>query len=279
MLINGNEWYHYFWFEASCNHQLVVEGDSIINDISYKRIVNNGDECNYPYESFYREDVANKQVFYHYYDTTEILIYDYSLLPGDTIESTYQYYQFSLVLDSISTVIPQHSSSIFVPELMLDHPRIFYLSSTGGSSRSAIWIEGIGNIADPFHPNTPWTAGALGDALLCHFDNTGFRDYHDIYEEESAPCLGPIVSIDEISHQDRSFLVNVFPNPSTEFITIETDIELKDISVLDISGKLLKRYPANKLDEIDMTNFSSGVLFFVFQTVDNKYEIKKIVKK
>ncbi|MEZ4884083.1 MAG: T9SS type A sorting domain-containing protein [Chitinophagales bacterium] len=275
MLNEGSEWYHYFWFEASCNHKLSVNGDTLINGIVYKKVLNMGDLCNYPYETFVREDVNTKQVYIYYYDTIEVMIYDYSLLPGDTIK----YRNYDLVLDSISNILPQYSSCGYVPELFLDNPKIFYFSYIDCNfCGNVIWVEGIGNIANPFEPEFSWTAGNLGDVLLCHYNDTGFRDFHFIFCEEPNPCEGPYVSIQELDYTRDNTFVKIYPNPSSEMVTIETDEILKNIIVYDIYGNLLQQYEIPKNNAIDISKFNNGILLIVFRTNDNAYEVKRVIK-
>ena len=74
MLEEGSEWYHYFWFEASCNHELRVQGDTTINGKDYKVVLNERDLCNFEEKTFVREDLETRQVYLFYFDTTEIMI-------------------------------------------------------------------------------------------------------------------------------------------------------------------------------------------------------------
>lgn len=279
MLNQGSEWYHYFWFEASCNHHLVVDGDTIINNIEYKKIINQGDLCNYPYYTFAREDTINKQVYYHYSDTTEIMIYDFSLTEGDTLRSTFQYSEFDMVLDSISVHLPQYSPCFLPPEVYINEPRIFYLSHVNClHCDQIIWIEGIGNISNPFYSFESWTAGSLGNALLCHFDETGFRDYHYVYCEEPEPCQGPIVSTDEV---EKETLIKFYPNPFSDKVYLEVadDVDfINSIEFYNSEGLLIRRESEILSQNINLSRFNSGLIYVVIRTKNGKVITKKLIK-
>ncbi len=280
MLNEGSEWHHYFWFEASCNHHLIVSGDTIINDIEYKKIINQGDICNYPYFTFAREDSISKQVYYLYPDTTEIMIYDFSLLVGDKIKSTFQYYPFEMVVDSISTNLLKYSPCFLPPEIYLQTPKIFYLSHVNClNCKQVIWIEGIGNISNPFYSYTEWNAGTLGDALLCHIDKTGFRDYHYIYCEEPKPCQGPSVNTKELTKEVQ---IKLYPNPAGEAAYLEiidTESAIVSIEFYNSGGMLLSCKNEIFSNHFDISEFNSGLIFVVIRTKKGEVMIEKWVKK
>ncbi|MBK9735619.1 MAG: T9SS type A sorting domain-containing protein [Saprospiraceae bacterium] len=279
MLNDKSEWHHYFWFEASCNHHLIVEGDTIINNINYKKIINYGDICNYPYYTFAREDTIKKQVFYYYSDTTEIMIYDFSLTVGDTIKSVFQYYQFNMVIDSIITKLPEYSPCSLPPEIYIETPKIFYLSHINcPDCKQVIWVEGIGNISNPFYCYIPWTAGGLGDALICHFDEKGFQDYHYVYCEEPEPCKGPIVATEELENEIQ---LQFYPNPIHETTFLEIIDIKKNIISIDLynsAGMLMIKKNEIFSQNINLSEFNPGLIYVVLRTKKGEVIIRKLIK-
>lgn len=275
MLNQGSEWHHYYWFETSCNHHLIVDGDTTINKMQYKKIINQGDLCNYEYYTFAREDTVAKQVFYHYYDTTEVLIYDFSLKTGDTIKSI----EFEMIVDSISSHLPQYGRCQ-PPEVYIDQPKIFYLSHVNcPSCKQTIWIEGIGNISNPFYSFISWSAGNLGDALLCHFDQTGFWDYHYVFCEEPESCKGPVVKTDEIENEP---LIKFYPNPFSDEVYLEIDGSESLISSIEYYNALGIRFRNEKeifSQNIRLSEVHSGLIFVVIRTKKGKMITKKLIKR
>jgi len=68
-------------------YKFETSGDTIINNINYT-ILNFGPalEDSTHYQGAYRNDTLNKKVYYiDKLDTAEMLLYDFNLLPGDTI--------------------------------------------------------------------------------------------------------------------------------------------------------------------------------------------------
>ncbi len=72
---------------------------------------------------------------------------------------------------------------------------------------------------------------------------------------------------------------NFHPNPSSDFITIENknNVELKEIAVIDFSGKTLLTEKSN-FEIINISNLSSGIYFIRFKTENTVFN-KKFIKK
>ncbi len=279
MLNEGSAWHHYHWFEGSCNQHLIVENDTTINNIDYKKIANQGDHCYYTNYTFVREDTISKKVYYNYFDT-DIMIYDFSLTAGDTIKSTFQYYEFELVLDSISGLLPQYPACILPPEVFIQNPKVFYLTDLKyPNSAQIIWIEGIGNISNPFISYLPWTAGDMGDALLCHFDETGFQDYHYVYCEEPEPCQGPVL-INTIDKTEPE--INFYPNPFFDKVYLEVSGKenfIKSIEYYNSEGQFIRSENEISSQNINLSGFDSGLIYVIIRTKKGNAITKKLIKR
>ncbi len=73
-------------------------------------------------------------------------------------------------------------------------------------------------------------------------------------------------------------LINIFPNPFDEFISIQAKMELTDFELLDSRGKYLVYFKS--VEDISRFNFkdlSSGVYFLKCKTV-NQIIYKSIIK-
>ncbi len=80
--------------------------------------------------------------------------------------------------------------------------------------------------------------------------------------------------------------INVFPNPTDNFIKIISDYIPKNrinYKLVDLNGKILyqrsKFYRSNILEEIDISSFRSGLIFLIITEADQLLEIKKILIK
>ncbi len=80
------------------------------------------------------------------------------------------------------------------------------------------------------------------------------------------------VGVNELSESG----ISIYPNPSNGIFTIETD-DSYIVSVIDISGKLVKEFIINNSDEsIDLRNHPKGVYFIIFKN-DKTVSTAKII--
>ena len=71
--------------------------------------------------------------------------------------------------------------------------------------------------------------------------------------------------------------INVYPNPTTSKITINSDFDLKSIQVYDVQGRILETLiGANKI--LDISNKANGV-YFLKITTNKGSKIEKVIKK
>lgn len=262
MLEDGSEWHHYFWFEASCNHHLVVQGDTMIDGKAYKIIYNLEDICNYQDFVFAREDTIAKQVFVYDSDGIERMLFDYSMTIGDTMAINYSFGTFVLTLDSVSQSLPDYAFCSDAPELFRSQPRVMYLHNVNCVfCQPIVWVEGIGNLADPFYSFKSWSGGNNGDALLCHHDADGLRDFHYVYCEEPEPCTGPFSGTRNIEHRAS---LEFYPNPTGSDVSISNLDISSDLLMLewyDSAGRLVRVDREFTGQSIDISGLPIGLLF------------------
>jgi Secretion system C-terminal sorting domain len=71
--------------------------------------------------------------------------------------------------------------------------------------------------------------------------------------------------------------INVYPNPTTSKITINSDFDIKSIQVYDVQGRILETLiGANKI--LDISNKANGV-YFLKITTNKGSKIEKVIKK
>lgn len=71
--------------------------------------------------------------------------------------------------------------------------------------------------------------------------------------------------------------ISVSPNPSADFITINTNDALTDIRIVDANGKLIQNIE-NGTKKVDITTLSAGIYFLSYDTEGQHYT-NKIVRK
>jgi hypothetical protein len=79
-------------------------------------------------------------------------------------------------------------------------------------------------------------------------------------------------SIDEIYAK----LFNIFPNPASGFVNIQTDQIIKEVRLMDLQGKTLQVYSgSDQITRISLPQLASGLYLLGIRT-DNGYVIKKL---
>jgi len=82
-----------------------------------------------------------------------------------------------------------------------------------------------------------------------------------------------------VAETENNFF-SVFPNPATNFVTIQSDKEIKSILVYDYSGKLVKQIEANTFEtSVNIGDLARGFYSFSITTNDGVQKTIKIVKE
>src|SRR5690554_2805514 len=116
-----------------------------------------------------------------------------------------------------------------------------------------VWIEGIGSIHGPLFPNTPTKfSEEIPDSLLltCSFTNNQEYYNHPNYSE----CyVNNTLGIEK----EEALNFNIYPNPVSSILTIESDQNiLGAIVIYDVNGKLIQSISAGVKDvKIDVSGW------------------------
>jgi hypothetical protein len=73
-------------------------------------------------------------------------------------------------------------------------------------------------------------------------------------------------------------IINVYPNPTNNKITVESNEVINSFELHDITGKLLKNEVVSSKFEVDLSNFKNGIYFLTLNE-KGKQVHKKIVKE
>ncbi len=223
------------------------QGDTIISGYQYKIIreysiipVNTGPFCP-PFMvdgssstiggPFIREDTTAKKVFvYDQNSNSDVLLYDFNLNVGDTLNSTYAGQGSILIVDSVKTIVLLNG----------DLRKIFYLNN------NEYYIESIGGSQGLQFP----LVQALGfwKVPSCMSENNIFL--------WGTQCFG-FVGINENNYLKP---INVFPNPfssSISFSSLYYD-ELQVI-VYDLYSRVLLKQSISNSTVINTESLLSGI--------------------
>jgi len=251
------------WCYTSGERVFFTNQDTIINGFTYKiskqqRIlqVNPGPFCPpfvvdtaaYTF-AFLREDTIAGKVYtylWDYYGSSDKIIYDFSLMPGDTLKSSiYSVWGETLILDSIGNVVLNNGESRKVFWFN------FYPKDIKYSTFGIYYIEGIGGGNGLVQSIVPGIESWGG--YFCVKENS-----INLYGDQ---CDYGYVGQNEMEDEP----VSVFPNPANSFVNIVVPLnfEASDFKLLNLQGQEVfnhKLIPGS--NSFSISEFIPGVYFY-----------------
>jgi len=243
---------------SSCHTSVFTFGaDTTIGIYQYKKLIvgidSGGSFGSHPIAA--REDTSSKQVFF-YKGGNEYLAYDFSLNQGDTFASSIGVCQIQMVVDSVDSVTLLNGET---------RKRMFLADFW-----QETWIEGVGSLYGPTYVGLFFCTFDLFTELNCfkvndtmHYQNTNYSS-----------CYYSTVGANELSSRN---LFTIFPNPTSDFISIRSDNseKIKSIVISNVFGEIL--LTTDKTD-IDLSGFATGMYFVQAETDGGNY-IAKVLRK
>ena len=253
-------------FVATTTKVYGFQGDSIINGDTWSKMYSTSDslfQSNLAFEGLTR--VENDLVLFKNGTNSIDTLYNFDLAIGDSV-----FYDFDLFTSWI------HVEEIQTIQINGQNYKKFVFSEPTGPTAfnhlSEAWIEGIGSIHGPLFPHSPRKfSGEVPDALLltCSFSDNQEYFNHPNYQDCYVNITLGIENQEEIS-------LNIFPNPVSSILTIESSQTLSnDIEIYDVNGKLIKTVKdyGNTII-IDVSAFENGIYF-----LNSEIGERKIVRK
>lgn len=124
------------------------------------------------------------------------------------------------------------------------------------------------------------TANPQGNADVCHFtfkvyDVNNAEDFKEITLVANANVDGT-TSITEATTSN----IQIFPNPTADFITIQVAMEATNISLLDLEGKTIYSHQVTNVQnhQLDLSHLAKGMYVVAVQTEDQYHRIPVIRK-
>lgn len=226
---------------------------------------------------FYERE--NEKVYFNENDTFK-LMYDFSLsvLPGDTVEF---YLPQKLMYYDISS-----SGGDFLPS---DKPYLYrnidqnWVTSQNGEQLRIVRTEpllnqdgecfDLGNIINgvgsDFGLMGRYCAQLLGgkpEYFRC------FKSNSLEYTEVNGECL--VTSTDDYISSD---LISISPNPVSDLLHIEADIQLRQMILRDITGQV--HYSGAYRTSLDMSEYPRGVYLLTLMSYEGLYVHRKVLRK
>ena len=231
------------------------QGDTIISGINYKKLYISSDSTMtfWYYKGAFRED-SSKKVFMQS-NPNDIFYYDFGLNKNDTvIVQTKQ-----MVVDSIDTVtlITGEKRKI----LFLHDANYFCVDQ---------WTDGIGSFMGLVNVDEG-CAIDIWYELNCFTENDTLKYHNSDYPS----CYYSTEGINEntLNH------VSVYPNPATDNLTIETNINTEErLEIINMVGQTIHTSNIIKKATINTSAFPNGVYILKLYT-DKETVVKKFIKE
>ena len=216
------------------------------------------------------EDISNDATYSN--STTENLSIANAPL---TINS----FEYKCIINGSNYIIESDIVTITVDELIeanagidisLENVNYTQLDATIPNNGTGTWsvVTGSGTFSDINQANCIVTGLTEGENMLQWKVTNG--ECESIDEVRVDISLG----IDKL----RELGINIFPNPSSGIININTQEQLF-INIYNQQGVLIKSMQINKNKTIDLTGFSKGIYMVVIRTRNNETLKKKVILK
>jgi uncharacterized delta-60 repeat protein len=82
-----------------------------------------------------------------------------------------------------------------------------------------------------------------------------------------------------VTDVDTNYIVNMFPNPASNYFTINTSESINEIEIYSNDGKLIQTTINLPEDKIDITHLSSGLYFVKINNSKNYKRLKLLIQK
>ncbi|PCI96232.1 MAG: hypothetical protein COB15_11100 [Flavobacteriales bacterium] len=203
-----------------------------------------------------REDTSLKKVYkYDVSSQQELLWYDFNAQQGDTLFYGSNPY---FIVDTIYNIITLDGKT----------RKYFEYNNNMGGGLGGYYIEGLGGRGGPF--SIPLSYFEAGSWLMCISDT----NQNTIYSQNS--CYSFITGIDNKFIETSNISIN--PNPVSDYFTIDTEIDINEINILDISGKSIKSIIQTSTKAFSVSDLPSGIYFV--KVIGKKHTIiRKIIKQ
>jgi Secretion system C-terminal sorting domain len=245
------------------------EGDTIILDCHYKKLISAYSKLKDSQYEIYekktvcymREDTLQQKVFmindndelFPCSDSVEICIWDFGLQVGDT--TTQCVTNMFLLMGEIEGF----THCIIDSVLTYDGGKILY-------------TKGV----------IPGTCGDLSLSTVYYLEGHGmdvgpiFRKFNVLFHTY---CEGTLAECNIISSTKETplnnYKISIIPNPTTEFIKIETGMDIKGIEIMDQNGMSVLK---GNDKEIDVSHLISGVYFVKCISIKSEIYYGKFIK-
>ncbi|MEI7492168.1 MAG: T9SS type A sorting domain-containing protein [Bacteroidota bacterium] len=248
-------------------YSIEISGDTLINSQQYHKLntpyiqTSGKSKANLIYAGYkgaIRQDTVNRKVYIiPPSELTEQLLYDFTLLPGDTVKGFIETYgdQKDVVISVDSVLVGNNYRKRWNINL----------------SYQISLIEGVGSTYGLIEKSPGQGADYPDISISCFRQN-----FNTIYPDTTTNCdiitqINPVLKSNE--------LIKAYPNPSNGILNIEVDQPkmVKKIQVTDLLGNIVFLKEENIPYNLKIENLSAGIYFLSVIDLENKWITKKIL--
>jgi len=253
-----------FWSPGKVSYSLRIEGDTIIDNILYKKMFVSYDSLNTEWveiREYIRED-SLKKVYLKTPVIDERIIYDFNLIEGDTL---IDYGTCGVVVTDIDSI------AIESGELR----KRMKIEGVGGLPYATddYWIEGIGSKFGLIHHMERHCVTDAYSDLLCHY-----IDDELIYRLDPTTCF----ITTSVNQLEINGSIKIFPNPAGDAVQIElsdSNAKIKSIKLYSIIGSLFEFADVDEnYYKINISPLPKGVYHILIELDTGGLLSKKIIK-
>ncbi|MBI2279642.1 MAG: T9SS type A sorting domain-containing protein [Bacteroidetes bacterium] len=203
--------------------------------------------------------------------------------------SCVDYYIDTIVVTGVPSPLQCVAGFVVYPDTVINN--ITVVNSSTGSNLTYFWDFGDGNTSTlQTTSHTYSSSGSDESFLLCLTVDDGvgcnntFCDsigqYGVVFNKQKGFTINviapPIVTGLE-NNPVMNTLVRIYPNPTSTLLTIDTELVIKEVVVIDIAGQIIKSV-VPKANKIDVSNLSNGI-YFIKVVGEEQTIIQKFVKQ
>ncbi len=111
------------------------------------------------------------------------------------------------------------------------------------------------------------------DDSLFSSNNPIWNANKDAWSSYSEDCIGVCITADITDVNIEN--IKVYPNPTNNIVTIQSESDIKEITLLDLTGKTLGKYHTNS---IDLSEFKVGTYIIRIRYSNDIEVVKQIIK-
>jgi PKD repeat protein len=212
-----------------------------------------------------------------------LTIADSSVLNGG---SCFDYFVDTINVSGVSSPLQCHSGFVMYPDTSVNNVTI--VNSSTGNSLTYLWDFGDGNTSALQNPSH--TYSTTGSFYLCLTidDGNGCTDmYCDsigkngvVFNKAGGFTINVIsapITTGIDNNVDLNTEIEIYPNPTSNQLTIDTELKLRETTIIDITGKIIMRSKVNT-NTINVAGLSDGI-YFIKLVVEERTITKKFVKQ